>query len=139
MPHLARRSERRVSALRHPRLKVRLAAAQRDAIDVGDATNALRALAWRDLGIERSRFGLEEAVHMMQFWSRYVMDKEFHDRTGWELQNMLLTARLIAAAALVREESRGVHCRTDFPDLDDAHWKVRIVMRKGEDARFLPV
>jgi len=132
-------AEKEPADLPRPRLKVRLAAAQRDAIDVGDVTNALRALTWRNLGIERSRFGIEEARHMMQFWSRYVMDKEFRDRAGGELQNMLLTARLIAAAALLREESRGVHCRTDFPNLDDARWKVRIVMRKGADARLVPV
>ena len=45
------------------------------------------------------------------------------------LQNMLLVSRLIAEAALMREESRGVHCRTDFPETDDAHWKARIILR----------
>lgn len=33
------------------------------------------------------------------------------------LLNMTATATLIAAAALMREESRGAHFRTDFPDL----------------------
>lgn len=123
----------------HPKLKVRLASAQRDAIDVSDVTNALRALAWRTLGIERTRFGLEEAEHLMQFWTRYVMDKEFNDRAGWELQNMLLSARLIAAAALLREESRGVHFRTDFPSTDDARWRQHIVVRKGRPPLLCPV
>ncbi|WP_147203038.1 FAD-binding protein, partial [Paracoccus denitrificans] len=31
------------------------------------------------------------------------------------LMNMTATATLIAAAALMRQESRGAHCRTDFP------------------------
>ena len=122
-----------------PRLRVRLAAAQRDAIDVGDVTNALRGQTWRDLGIERNRFGLEEALHMIGFWARYVMDKEFHDRAGWELQNMLLVSRLIAEAALQRDESRGVHCRTDFPEADDARWKCRIVMRRDSSPELRPV
>ena len=121
------------------RLRVRLAAAQRDAIDVGDVTNALRGQTWRDLGIERNRFGLEEAIHMIGFWARYVMDKEFHDRAGWELQNMLLVSRLIAEAALQRDESRGVHCRTDFPETDDARWKCRIVMRRESPPELRPV
>jgi L-aspartate oxidase len=30
------------------------------------------------------------------------------------------------AAALRREESRGVHLRTDFPQTDDARWSRRL-------------
>ncbi|CAA9297744.1 MAG: L-aspartate oxidase [uncultured Chloroflexi bacterium] len=33
---------------------------------------------------------------------------------------MLLSARAIAQAALFREESRGAHFRSDFPDTDAA-------------------
>jgi L-aspartate oxidase len=33
-----------------------------------------------------------------------------------QLQNMTATATLITAAALARRESRGAHCRTDYPD-----------------------
>ncbi|WP_265500637.1 L-aspartate oxidase [Paracoccus beibuensis] len=33
-----------------------------------------------------------------------------------QLANMTATATLICAAALARRESRGAHCRTDFPD-----------------------
>lgn len=124
---------------RPPRLKVRIAHEQHEAIDIADVTNALRAVAWRSLGIERTRFYLEEAVHMMRFWGRYVMDREFHDRVGWELQNMLLVARLIAEAALLREESRGVHFRTDFPETDDAHWKLHVILRQGAPPEKVPV
>jgi L-aspartate oxidase len=33
-----------------------------------------------------------------------------------EADNLLLVARLVSQAALDREESRGAHYRTDFPD-----------------------
>jgi L-aspartate oxidase len=36
------------------------------------------------------------------------------------LRNMILTARLITAAALMRKESRGGHYRTDYPATDPA-------------------
>ena len=51
----------------------------------------------------------------MEFWDRYVSPREFRTVEGWELQNMLLVARLMIDSALAREESRGVHFRDDFP------------------------
>ncbi len=39
-----------------------------------------------------------------------------------ELKNMLDLADTVAAGALVREESRGSHTRTDFPKRDDEKW-----------------
>ncbi len=123
----------------HPRVKVHNSAAQHVAIDVEDVTNALRALAWRNVGIERSRFGLEETVHMLHFWGRYIMDKEFNERGGWELQNMLVVARLIAESATLRAESRGVHFRTDFPHVDDEHWKLHIIQRRQAKPELEPV
>lgn len=39
-----------------------------------------------------------------------------------ELGNMLVLARLITQAALLRNESRGAHYKPDFPERDDVHW-----------------
>jgi L-aspartate oxidase len=43
-----------------------------------------------------------------------------------ELRNMLAVARLVALAALLREESRGAHFRSDFPEARD-EWRRRQV------------
>ena len=66
--------------------------------------------------------GLSEALETVDGWRRYVLVRQFADLEGWELQNMLTLARVMIEAALAREESRGVHLRTDFPNRDDAHW-----------------
>ncbi len=81
---------------------------------------------WRNVGIERVGPHLDEAIEIISFWSRYVLDKTFDSPTGWELQNMLETALLIARAATLRQETRGVHFRTDFPKTDDAHFQKHI-------------
>ena len=39
-----------------------------------------------------------------------------------ELGNMLEVGQVMVACALAREESRGAHYRTDFPEKDDANW-----------------
>ena len=78
---------------------------------------------WRACGVRRTRHALEEAAASIDQWQRYVLPRQFDRPPGWELQNMLILARVMIAAALAREESRGVHFRSDFPTTDDANWQ----------------
>jgi len=41
-------------------------------------------------------------------------------RSSPELRNLLVTGRGLLLAALARQESRGAHYRTDFPETSDA-------------------
>ena len=75
---------------------------------------------WRSVGITRDAQGLAEAADQVDFWCRYVLGQVFPDPAGWTMQNMLTVARLMIAAAIAREESRGVHTRRDFPETDPA-------------------
>ena len=59
-------------------------------------------------------------------WQRLASPPE--DRPTQELVNLLLVGRIAAEAALVRQESRGAHYRTDFPAASDA-WRRHIVFR----------
>ena len=45
---------------------------------------------------------LEETLEIVGFWGRYVLDKEFYDPDGWQVQNMLTAAHLISCCALRR-------------------------------------
>lgn len=93
-----------------------------DRLDLADIRNALTSLMWRDMGVRREEKGLRHALEMIDHWCRYVLGRQFSDPRGWELQNMLTVARIMVAAALARTESRGVHFRTDFPQIDESNW-----------------
>ncbi|REJ67890.1 MAG: L-aspartate oxidase [Planctomycetota bacterium] len=101
-------------------------------LNLDDIRNSLKSLMWRNVGVERVRERLEEAADNLDLWCRYVLPRQFDDIPGWELQNMLLVARLMVAGALAREETRGVHQRTDFPDTDDGAWRRHLAFRRGE-------
>ncbi|MDA0281971.1 MAG: L-aspartate oxidase [Planctomycetota bacterium] len=92
-------------------------------LNVADIENSLNSLMWRNVGISRNEDGLQQAITQLEFWERYVSQREFSSIQGWELQNQLLVARLMASAALERRESRGVHARSDYtetlPELAD--------------------
>jgi L-aspartate oxidase len=86
--------------------------------------SALQALMWEKVGIVRSRESLEAAAEVLADWERVV--GEATDRPSYELLNSVLVARLMTEAALIREESRGAHFRSDCPEASD-EWLRRIV------------
>ena len=96
-------------------------------LNIEDVRDSLRSLMWRDAGVERNREDMESAIGMITFWCRYVADREFRSPEGWELQNMLTVARLMMTAALRREESRGAHYRSDFPQTSE-QWHIHSVL-----------
>jgi L-aspartate oxidase len=77
------------------------------------AVQRLRDIMMRYVGVVRTAKGLRTALETLK-----VIELECHGDTV--LANMILTARLITAAALQRKESRGGHYRSDFPESDPA-------------------
>ena len=71
-------------------------------------TAASREALWRHAGLERDAAGLK------------LLAGDEHP-----------LVRLIASSALVREESRGAHLRTDFPERDQALNEVHMTQRNG--------
>jgi L-aspartate oxidase len=84
-----------------------------------------RRLLWDDVGVERDEPGLVAALGELEELSAAPA------AARGELRNLLAVGRLVAAAALLRRESRGAHWRRDFPDADPraAH---RTVATAGE-------
>ena len=49
---------------------------------------------------------------------------------SWQVKSSLIACEAIIRSALMREESRGAHYRSDFPKLDDERWNVNIYCRR---------
>jgi len=73
----------------------------------------LQSLMWDKVGIIRSGKSLKEAASILATWESLL--PQSGDRPSYEISNLVLCARLVTEAALLREESRGAHFRTDFP------------------------
>ena len=101
----------------------------------GNATEGITAaeiqsLMWRDVGLFRDRAGLDRALLSLETaWAdldALVSSGTPLDADSWRRASILTVGRLIARAALRREESRGGHYRSDFPKRDDINWKRRV-------------
>jgi len=101
-------------------------------------------LMWDEAGIIRDAGGLRTALDELETLSAELEetgigggDRAFnltwHD---WlNLENLLLVSRTIAVAALAREDSRGAHFRSDFPDtgpLDESAFTAVTMTPSGE-------
>ncbi|HAL45452.1 MAG: L-aspartate oxidase [Planctomycetes bacterium GWF2_42_9] len=109
-----------------PKFKYDIPKSDRSRLDTEDVLNSLRSLMWRNAGITRMAKPLAETQEIITFWERYVLDKIFDSPTGWECQNMLTASLMIAKAAETRTESRGVHFRSDHPQIDDTNFKIHL-------------
>ena len=103
-----------------------IATAHDEPLDLQDMRNSLKSLMWRAAGVRRKGEQLGEALQTIDSWCRYALPRQFAEPSGWEFQNMLTVSRTMIRAALSREESRGVHLRSDFPEQDDQRWKKRL-------------
>ncbi len=104
-----------------------------ESIDIADVKASLKTWMGRHVAVQRDAEGLREASRSIAALSAYVLNHQFNDRTGWELQNMLTTAAAMTDAATVRTESRGVHFRSDHPLPDDEHWRRHLTIQIDVD------
>jgi len=87
--------------------------------------SALQALLWDKVSIIRNREDLSRAADILAAWHARLPRPK--DRPSHELNNLMVTSRLITEAALLREESRGAHFRADFPH-NSPDWQRHIIL-----------
>jgi L-aspartate oxidase len=84
---------------------------------------------WDKVGIIRSGESLADVAGILATWQRSLPQPI--DRPSYELDNLVLCARLVTEAALLREESRGAHFRSDFPQASSA-WQKHVVITNSK-------
>ncbi|MET0753258.1 MAG: L-aspartate oxidase [Pyrinomonadaceae bacterium] len=85
----------------------------------------VKRVMWERVGILRDKDSLRRALSEFEQIAQANLSVSS--------RNFVTLAKLIATAALWREESRGGHFRTDFPERDDANWDKHSIQKLGAE------
>jgi L-aspartate oxidase len=96
-------------------------------VPVEASISELQTMMWNQVGIVRTGSGLKQAIEKLETIASQVARP--HSRREFEARNLQIAGLLVARSALAREESRGAHYRTDFPDHNDAKFHKHSVVR----------
>jgi L-aspartate oxidase len=89
---------------------------------------ALQRLMTQTAGVVRSGTGLASVPEAL---NRIASEAGTPSTEDWEMTNLVHVSAAIAHAALLRQESRGSHVRTDFPERDDEQWRARLLLHRA--------
>ena len=105
--------------------------------------NEIQELMKQDAGIIRDETKLKNGLKRIlelkkKFYSKRSTFKEFKIEDDncenvvltWEVKSSLVICEAIIRCALMRQESRGAHYRSDFPKMNEKEWNVNIYCRK---------
>ncbi len=90
----------------------------------GAVRKEITATTTQGAGAVRNEKGLKQTLEKLAQISH--KNTQSSSTQSWEASNLLTVSTMIAQAALRREESRGSHWRSDFPQRNDERWLVRI-------------
>ena len=81
-------------------------------------------------GAVRNAIGLNKTIDKLSELAKKTT--KLSSTQSWEATNLLTVSSFLSNAALRREESRGSHWRSDFPERNDSRWLVRIQGKLNE-------
>lgn len=101
-------------------------------IDYNSMKKSLQEIMTSNVGIIRNEKSLNEAMKIISGLKSEIEGVKVVHTHHMELVNMLTLASLVVKAAILRQESRGAHYRTDYPATDDQKWLRNIVFQAGD-------
>jgi succinate dehydrogenase/fumarate reductase flavoprotein subunit len=102
----------------------------------------LRQIMWDNGGILRNRQGLNDALKIVDAIKAESGCLPVESNVPQAVQRVLelrfaaRTAEMILQGALRRKESRGAHCREDYPDQDDENWRGHLQVRLSAEGKL---
>src|ERR687891_1977912 len=103
--------------------------------------NEIQELMKLNVGIIREEAKLKNALSRIlelkeEFYFKdnnpqeYNIDNDENIVLAWQVKSSLFVCEAIIRSALMRQESRGAHYRSDFPEKDEENWNVNICCKK---------
>ncbi len=80
----------------------------------------LQEVMSRNVAVVRDSTGLEYALQEVKEIESALASIDSPGRHVWESRNLATAARAVITSAIARQESRGAHFRSDYPDTDPA-------------------
>ena len=119
--------------------RLRLEGAYADTgVTVKQFVHELKQLMWSKVGVIRQHRSLREALDQLNEPCPKAMVSGPNDLIKrLEYQNMRSVAQMVCRAALERTESRGSHCRRDYPEEDNQNWLKNIILRKSNSTSII--
>lgn len=108
-------------------------------------TDELKSAMWEGCGVVRDREGLRTAQdrveHLRERLDGVAVPHQREFNRAWhealDLANQITVARAVIASALDREETRGAHARSDFPEQRDGDLEFIVLGQGGDGDQWL--
>ena len=103
----------------------------------------LKEMNWNNVGVARQGRELERAIEEIEELAcasarMKVVGGSIYNMmytVALDMRNLIDVSRMVAASALLREETRGAHFRQDFPEQRDDYGLFNTHLRRGADGR----
>lgn len=89
------------------------------------------------VGIERNQEQLRNIKQWLEDMPSQAIKVQKITRDQLELANLWQLARLVTESALLREESRGAHYRSDFPEREDSRWGSKQIVHSRSGTQII--